>query len=121
MGADIESDPEGREMAKAGDWLEMGPLGCRVQIIRTAQDTGGELEEFDVVGRPRGFLIQSHVHVGQSEHYEVMGGTMKVGEGAPEHWLRPGETMQVGAATPPRQLPADDYPNGRVRIQTRPA
>ena len=59
-------------MANAGDVLEMEPLGCRVQLIRTADETGGELVEFDVLGRPRGFLVQSHVHTGQVERYEVM-------------------------------------------------
>ena len=56
----------GEEMANAGDVLEMEPLGCRVQLIRTAAETGGELVEFDVIGRPRGFLVQSHVHAGQA-------------------------------------------------------
>ena len=59
-------------MAKAGDVLEMAQLSCRVQLVRTAEETNGELVEFDVLGRPRGFLIQPHVHTGQVEHYEVL-------------------------------------------------
>ena len=34
-------------MANAGDVLDMPQLGGRVQLIRTAADTGGELLEFD--------------------------------------------------------------------------
>ena len=36
-------------MANAGDMLEMEPLGCRVQLIRTAEETNGGLVEFDVL------------------------------------------------------------------------
>ena len=86
-------------MANAGDVLDMAPLGCRVQLIRTAAETGGELLEFDVLGRPRGFLVQPHVHVGQVERYEVMARTLKVVENGREHLLGPGETMEVPAGT----------------------
>ena len=90
-------------MANAGDVLEMEPLGCRVQLIRTADETNGELVEFDVLGRPRGFLVQSHVHTGQVERYEVMAGTLKIVEKGREHLLGPGETMEVpaGVGAPP--------------------
>ena len=91
-------------MAKAGDVLEMEPLGCRVQLIRTADETNGELVEFDVLGRPRGFLVQSHVHTGQVEHYEVMAGTLKIVEKGREHLLGPGETMEVPAGVANRQV-----------------
>lgn len=30
-------------MAKAGDVLEMEPLGVRLKLLQTAEDTGGEL------------------------------------------------------------------------------
>ena len=85
-------------MANAGDALDMAQLGCRVQLIRTAADTGGELLEFDVLGRPRGFLVQSHVHTGQVERYEVTAGTLKIVEQGRVHLLDPGETMEVPAA-----------------------
>ena len=71
-------------MANAGDVLDMTPLGCRVQLIRTAAETDGDLLEFDVLGRPRGFLVQPHVHVGQVERYEVMARTLKIVENGRE-------------------------------------
>ena len=108
-------------MANAGDVLDMPQLGCRVQLIRTAADTGGELLEFDVLGRPRGFLVQPHVHVGQVERYEVMARTLKVVENGREHLLGPGETMEVPGGTPHRQLPGDKAQDGHVRVQVRPA
>jgi uncharacterized protein YndB with AHSA1/START domain/quercetin dioxygenase-like cupin family protein len=108
-------------MAHAGDVLDMEPLGCRVRLLRTAADTGGELVEFDVLGRPRGFLVQSHVHTGQAERYEVVAGTLKVVENGREHLLGPGETMEVPAGTAHRQVPGDRSTDGHVRVQVRPA
>ena len=108
-------------MANAGDVLEMEPLGCRVQLIRTAAQTNGELLEFDVLGRPRGFLVQSHVHTGQVERYDVMAGTLKIVEKGREHLLGPGETMEVPAGVAHRQVPADKSADGHVRVQVRPA
>ena len=107
-------------MANAGDMLEMEPLGCRVQLIRTAEETNGGLVEFDVLGRPRGFLVQSHVHTGQVERYEVMAGTLKIVEQGREHLLGPGETMEVPAGVAHRQVPGDKSPDGHVRVQVRP-
>jgi uncharacterized protein YndB with AHSA1/START domain len=108
-------------MANAGDVLDMAPLGCRVQLIRTAAQTGGELLEFDVIGRPRGFLVQPHVHVGQIERYEVIARTLKIVENGREHLLGPGDTMEVPGGTAHRQLPGDKAQDGHVRVQVRPA
>jgi uncharacterized protein YndB with AHSA1/START domain/quercetin dioxygenase-like cupin family protein len=108
-------------MAKAGDVLEMEQLGCRVVLVRTAEETNGELVEFDVLGRPRGFLIQPHVHTQQVEHYEVLGGKLKLVVGGHERVLGPGETMQTPAGLAHRQMPGDDGSDGNVRVQVRPA
>jgi uncharacterized protein YndB with AHSA1/START domain/quercetin dioxygenase-like cupin family protein len=108
-------------MANVGDVLEMPQLGCSVKLIRTAAETNGELVEFDVLGRPRGFLVQPHIHVGQVEHYEVLSGTFKLVENGNEHLLRPGQTMQTAAGVAHRQMPGDDGTDGHVRVQVRPA
>jgi uncharacterized protein YndB with AHSA1/START domain len=108
-------------MERAGDVLDMAQLGCRVQLIRTAAETDGELLEFDVLGRPRGFLVQPHVHVGQVERYEVMARTLKIVENGREHLLGPGATMEVPAGVTHRQLPGDRARDGHVRVQVRPA
>jgi uncharacterized protein YndB with AHSA1/START domain/mannose-6-phosphate isomerase-like protein (cupin superfamily) len=108
-------------MANAGDVLDMAQLGCKVQLIRTAAETDGELIEFDVIGRPRGFLVQPHVHVDQSERYEVIARTLKIVEDGREHLLGPGETMEVPAGVSHRQMPGDDGDDGHVRVQARPA
>jgi quercetin dioxygenase-like cupin family protein/uncharacterized protein YndB with AHSA1/START domain len=107
-------------MARPGDVLELPKLGVRVEFRQTAEETGGELLEFDVVGRPRGFLVQAHVHPGQSEHHEVIEGEMRIKLGSTTRVLGPGETIETPPGTRHSHMPAGDGP-GRVRVQLRPA
>ena len=91
-------------------------LGLRFEIREHSED----LLEFDAVGRTRGFITQYHVHTIQSEHFEVIEGTLRLVVDGREHLLGPGETMEIPAGTPHRQL-AGDEGSGRVRVQVRPA
>jgi len=91
-------------------------LGLRFEIRERSE----ELVEFDAVGRSRGFITQYHVHTRQSEHFEVIEGTLRLVFDGREHLLGPGETMEIPAGTPHRQLAGDDG-EGRVRVQVRPA
>jgi mannose-6-phosphate isomerase-like protein (cupin superfamily) len=100
--------------------LHIAKLGVHIEIRRTAEDTAGELFEFDVVGRARGFLIQSHVHTDQTERHEVIEGTMRLVIEGREHILEQGEAMTVPVGASHRQLPGAEGP-GRVRVQLRPA
>ena len=100
--------------------LNMDPLGVRVELLRTAQETGGELLEFDVIGRARGFLAQGHVHTSQVERLEVISGAMRLRIDGHEQLLTEGQSMEVPAGTPHRQLPAGEGP-GRLRVRVRPA
>jgi quercetin dioxygenase-like cupin family protein/uncharacterized protein YndB with AHSA1/START domain len=104
----------------AGDVLEMEPLGLRLEFLRTGEETGGEVLEMEVSGRPRGFLNQRHVHPEQVERIEVVSGTIKVGMHGREHVLQPGNSIEVPAGTPHTQVAVGDGP-GTVRIQVRPA
>jgi uncharacterized protein YndB with AHSA1/START domain/quercetin dioxygenase-like cupin family protein len=107
-------------MADSRDLLEMEPLGVRVELLQTAEKTGGELLEFEVIGRARGLLAQSHVHTAQVERLEVISGAMKLVVDGNEHVLTEGQSMEVLAGSPHRQVPAGKGP-GRVRVQVRPA
>jgi uncharacterized protein YndB with AHSA1/START domain/mannose-6-phosphate isomerase-like protein (cupin superfamily) len=107
-------------MAKSGDVLEMEPVGLRVELLRTGEETGGELLEFDVVGRSRGFLAQGHVHPTQVEHLEMIEGSMKVVIEGKDHLIGPGQSIEVPAGARHSQIPVGEG-EGRVRIQVRPA
>ncbi|HET8758863.1 MAG TPA: SRPBCC family protein [Solirubrobacteraceae bacterium] len=100
--------------------LDISALGVRVELRRTAADTGGELIEFDVVGRARGLLAAEHVHTGQSEHYEVIEGALRLVVDGAEHVLGPGDELETPAGVRHRQLPGGDG-TGRVRVTLRPA
>jgi mannose-6-phosphate isomerase-like protein (cupin superfamily)/uncharacterized protein YndB with AHSA1/START domain len=107
-------------MIEPGAVLDLAPLGVRVEIERTAEQTGGELLQFLVVGRPRGFLAQPHVHTRQAERFEVLSGGLELRIGRSTHRLEAGQTMEVPAGTAHRQR-AGDAREGRVRVQVRPA
>jgi quercetin dioxygenase-like cupin family protein/uncharacterized protein YndB with AHSA1/START domain len=100
--------------------LDLTPLGVRVEVLRSAEDTGGDLLEFDVVGRARGIIAGGHVHTSQVERHEVLSGAMKLTIDGEKHLLTPGQAIEVPAGTPHRQAPAGNG-DGRVRVQTRPA
>jgi mannose-6-phosphate isomerase-like protein (cupin superfamily)/uncharacterized protein YndB with AHSA1/START domain len=100
--------------------LDLSPLGVRVELLRTAEDTGGELFEFDVVGRARGIIAGPHVHISQSERHEVLSGAMKLTVDGETHLLTQGQSMEVAAGVPHRQAPGGKG-DGRVRVQARPA
>lgn len=100
--------------------LNMDPLGVRVELLRTAQETGGELLEFDVIGRARGLLAQGHVHTSQVERLEVISGAIRLRIDGHEQLLTEGQSMEVPAGTPHSQLPAGQGP-GRIRVRVRPA
>jgi uncharacterized protein YndB with AHSA1/START domain len=102
--------------------IENARLGVRLEIRRTAEETNGELFEFDVVGRARGFLIQSHVHTAQTERHEVIEGSMRLVIEGREHILKQGEAMTVPRGAAHRQLPGPGHEGpGRVRVQLCPA
>ena len=101
--------------------LQVTRLGVVVEIRKTGEDTGGELVEFDVIGRARGLIAQPHVHTQQTETHEVIEGSMRLIIDGREHLLREGESMTVPVGAPHRQLPGPEPGPGRVRVQLRPA
>jgi quercetin dioxygenase-like cupin family protein/uncharacterized protein YndB with AHSA1/START domain len=107
-------------MAHSREVLDIAPLGIRVQILRTAEETGGEVLEVEVSGNPRGFLAQRHVHPTQAERLEMVQGTMKVVLAGQTHLVREGESIEIPAGEPHTQTPVGSGA-GCVRIQTRPA
>ena len=110
-------------MIEPGAVLDVGTLGVTIEVRETAASTGGELVEFDVVGRARGFLTQAHIHEQQSERHEVISGSMRLVVSGRSVVLGPGEAMEVPAGASHRQIPGDggDDAVGRVRVQLRPA
>jgi uncharacterized protein YndB with AHSA1/START domain/mannose-6-phosphate isomerase-like protein (cupin superfamily) len=95
-------------------------IGLRFEFRATAESTGGEYVQVDVIGRPKGFIRAAHVHRGQSERHEVIAGAMMVRFGGRTHVLRPGDSIEVPPDTPHTQLPHGDGA-GHIRVTARPA
>ncbi len=107
-------------MAKPGDVLAMPELGIRILVLQTGEETGGELLDLEVSGRPRSFLAQPHVHERSVEHHTVIAGELVIGLGGKEHALGVGQSMEVPAGAPHTQRPGGAG-EGTVRIRLRPA
>ena len=103
-----------------------GPqLGVRVEFRATSESTAGEYTEVDVVGRAKGFITVSHVHVGVTEHHTVIEGSMKVKLHGKVHTLDAGRRDHdpAGHAALPearrRRRRADPHPPDAERAQRR--
>jgi quercetin dioxygenase-like cupin family protein len=105
-------------MARPGEVLDVPTLGMRIEFRTTAEESGGELVEFDLVGRPRGFITLPHVHPGQIERHEVIEGRLRIRTSAIERLLRPGEVVETPAGVKHRHG-SDEA--SRIRVQVRPA
>ena len=108
-------------MAQSGDVLEVPTLGITVEFRQTSADTNGELVEFDLTGRPRGFVTVPHVHPRQSERHEVLEGTFLIRTGGLERLLGPGETVETPAGVAHSHRSGNGDGPAKVRVQVRPA
>ena len=91
-----------------------------MEFRATAESTGGEYTEVDVVGKPRGFITVAHVHVGVTEHHTVIEGAMKVKLHGKLHVLHAGDEITIPPDTPHVQKPGSAEP-GRIRIRLTPS
>jgi uncharacterized protein YndB with AHSA1/START domain/quercetin dioxygenase-like cupin family protein len=107
-------------MAKSGDVLNIPELGITVRFLQTAAETGGESAQFEVSGRPCGFLNQEHLHVGQTERIEQLSGAMEVAADGITTVLKAGDVREIAPGTPHTQRPAGEG-DGTLRITVRPA
>jgi uncharacterized protein YndB with AHSA1/START domain/quercetin dioxygenase-like cupin family protein len=107
-------------MAKSGDVLDIPELGIQVRFTKTAAETGGEFSEFEVSGRPRGFLTQEHVHASQAERLEPLSGALKVVMDDRAYVLNPGDAHTIPPGTRHIQAPMGAGA-GTVRITVTPA
>jgi quercetin dioxygenase-like cupin family protein len=107
-------------MGNAGDTLENPLTGERLVFLRTGEQTGGEALEYELVFRPRGFVVREHLHPGQSERHEVLSGRLGLRLRNEERILGAGDVVEVPPATPHRLLAVDAEPV-HARFELRPA
>ena len=92
----------------AGESLENRATGERLVFRRTAADTNGEALEYELVFKPQGFVVQEHLHPGQSERHEVVAGQLGLELPSGKQVLRAGDVVDVPAGTPHRLFAVDD-------------
>ena len=107
-------------MAYAGQILHNPVSGERIEFIRTAADTGGELLEFELELSPDGHVPGAHVHPEQEERFHVLEGTMKFRLGMRTIVAGPGDTVVVPAGRAHRFVNGGGGP-ARARVEVVPA
>jgi len=92
---------EGRRsvMAKAGDEMLNPVTGLRMIFRKTANETNGELLQFDWIGKPGWKAGPLHVHSYQEERFEVISGTLGSHVAGVERVHEAGEVVVVPAGT----------------------
>ena len=107
-------------MAYTGQIVENPVSGERIEFLRTAADTGGELLEVELTLAAGGRVPGAHVHPEQEERFEVLEGTMKFRLGLRTIVAEPGDTVVVPAGRVHKFTNAGDG-EARARVQITPA
>lgn len=87
-------------MLKAGDVLDLSPIGATFHIKRTSADTDGRALEMEWDLAPRTGGTPVHVHPSAAETYEVLEGEFDVYVDGAWRTLGVGETVTVPAGVP---------------------
>jgi mannose-6-phosphate isomerase-like protein (cupin superfamily) len=106
-------------MARSGEQIDNGS-GMSLRFLRTAADTDGELLEMEAAYEAGSAKPPEHFHPRQSEHFEILEGTMHVRIGGEERELRPGDTVDIEARVP-HCMWNEGPERARTRWETRPA
>jgi quercetin dioxygenase-like cupin family protein len=107
-------------MAYAGQIIQNPVSGERIEFIKTAADTNGELLEIELTLSPDGSVPGAHVHPEQEERFHVLEGTMKFRMGMRKIVAGPGDTVIVPAGRAHKFSNGGDGP-ARARVEVVPA
>ena len=87
-------------MAKSGQIIENPMIGDRVIFRKTAQETNGELLEFELFAPPAATGPPPHVHPTSDESFTVLRGTLDALVDGESLKFGEGETFHVAAGVP---------------------
>jgi quercetin dioxygenase-like cupin family protein len=107
-------------MAHAGQIIQNPVSGERIEFLRTAADTDGELLEFELDLAPDGRVPGAHVHPEQEERFHVLEGTMKFRLGMRTIVAEAGDSVVVPAGRVHKFTNAGDG-RARARVEVVPA
>jgi quercetin dioxygenase-like cupin family protein len=101
--------------------LIVNPLsGEQIVILRTAEQTGGQVLDWELRLAPGGRVPSSHAHPEQQETFTVLEGTMRFRVGWRRIIARPGERVLVPPGTVHHFANAGQV-TARVAVESRPA
>ncbi len=86
-------------MAKTDRIIENAVSGERIEVVRTAAETGGELFSFELFLKAGGRVPAAHAHPEQQERFTVLEGRVRFRVGIHSRLARAGDTMTVPAGT----------------------
>ena len=87
-------------MVKAGDVLDLGPLGMKFLITRTAAETNGQSFDMEWELAPKTGGTPVHIHPHATESYKVLAGDLDVYVNGSWRTLSTGEQVVVEAGVP---------------------
>jgi quercetin dioxygenase-like cupin family protein len=91
------NDERSRTVARSGDSIYNEVTKEYITFLRTTEETGGDLLEFECRVAPDGIPLPPHVHETQEERFEVISGTLGVMLGGTKHELRAGDRAVLPA------------------------
>ncbi|HEX8968479.1 MAG TPA: cupin domain-containing protein [Chloroflexota bacterium] len=103
-----------------GRVLDNPRSGERIVVRRSAQDTDGELLEFDVFLRPGAHVPARHVHPRQVERFSVLVGRVRFSLGRRAFLACAGDSVLVPSGTP-HWFGNAGPDTAQVRVEVRPA
>lgn len=107
-------------MAYSGQIIHNPVSGERIEFVRTAADTDGDLLEIELGLAADGHVPGAHVHPEQEERFEVLEGTIRFRLGRRTIVAGPGDRVVVPAGRVHRFSTAGDGP-ARARVEVVPA
>src|SRR5215218_6427632 len=107
-------------MAYAGQTLYNPVSGEKIEFLKTAADTNGELLEFELELTPDGHVPGAHVHPEQEERFHVLEGVMNFRLGLKTIVAQAGETVVVPKGRVHRFANGSDQ-TARCRVEVVPA
>jgi quercetin dioxygenase-like cupin family protein len=107
-------------VAHAGQIIQNPVSGERIEFLRTAADTDGELLEFELDLAPDGRVPGAHVHPEQEERFHVLEGTMRFRLGMRTIVAEAGDSVVVPAGRVHKFTNGGDG-RARARVEVVPA
>jgi mannose-6-phosphate isomerase-like protein (cupin superfamily) len=95
-------------MFHSGDQIGNPVTGERIVFQETSAETNGARVVFETIVQSGGFVAAAHLHPFQTEHFEVLSGTLGMRSAKEKVELRAGETVVVQPGTPHRFWNAGD-------------